>query len=268
MFPMKKDKGMSESIDPARGKIYSSSARIIFLMMLLTTAASTAFASTAGLTQSTGTAVQLSKDDWAALNSGGILKWLKEIKGTEVKEGIAIGIVDAPPQKVWKVVHENNDFVSFMPRTLDSVLVDPGCIAQAKAMKLDYDTGDPKQLIAFLKKHRVDAFTGTTCYFFSRVDVPWPATNRWYLLKLDDTVTPGRWYESWSLILGNLKSNDGSWDLRPLDNDRTLVTYKVFSDPGGMIPDWIINIGTNQTLPEVIKAVRKRVKEEAGAATH
>ena len=206
----------------------------------------------------------ITPDQWSIIKDGGIVKQLESVKGTEVKEGVAIGIVDAPPQQVWNVIHENNDFVHFMPRMLESILVNPDAIAKAKALKFDYNTGDPKELVHFLKKHRVDKMTGTTGYFFSLLNVPWPATNRWYIIKLDDFVTSGRWYQHWSLVLGNLKTNDGSWELVPLDNNRTLVTYTVFSDPGGEIPDWIINIGTKQTLPGVIEALRKRVKKEFG----
>ncbi len=204
----------------------------------------------------------ITPDQWAVLKKGEIIKWLEAVKGTEVKKGVAIGIVDAPAEQVWRVIHQNNDFVHFMPRMLESILVDPAAIDQAKALKFDYNTGDPQELIQFLKKHRVDKMTDTTGYFFSLLSIPWPATNRWYIIKLEDFVTSGRRYQHWTLVIGNLKTNDGSWELIPLDNDRTLVTYTVFSDPGGLIPDWIINVGTNQTLPDVIKSVRKRVKKE------
>lgn len=207
-------------------------------------------------------AANITPDQWAVLKKGEIIKWLEAVKGTEVKKGVAIGIVDAPAEQVWKVIHQNNDFVHFMPRMLESILVDPAAIDRAKALKFDYNTGDPHELIQFLKKHRVDKMTDTTGYFFSLLSLPWPATNRWYIIKLEDFVTSGRWYQHWSLVIGNLKTNDGSWELIPLDNDRTLVTYTVFSDPGGLIPDWIINVGTNQTLPDVIKSIRKRVKAE------
>lgn len=204
-------------------------------------------------------------DQWAVLKKGEIIKWLEKVKGTEVKKGVAVGIVNAPSRDVWAVIHDNNNFIHFMPRLLESILVDPDAIDQAKALKFDYTTGDPKELVQFLKKHQVDKMTDTTAYFFSLLSVPWPATNRWYIIKLEDFVTSGRWYQHWTYVMGNLKTNDGSWELIPLDNDRTLVTYTVFSDPGGMIPDWIINAGTNQTLPDVIRAVRKRVKQESHA---
>ncbi len=204
----------------------------------------------------------LTNDQWAILKKGEIIKRLEAMKGTEVKKGIAMGIVDAVVQDVWAVIHENNDFVHFMPSTLESILIDPSAVEEAKALKFDRATGDPKELIQFLKMHRAEKMTGTTGYFFSLLDVPWPATNRWYILKLVDLVTKDQWYQHFTLVMGNLKTTEGSWELIPLENDKTLTIYTVFSDPGGLIPDWVINIGTLQTLPEVIQGVRKRVKEE------
>lgn len=208
-------------------------------------------------------AVNITPEQWSRLKEGEIIKWLDNIKGTEVKKGVAIGIVNAPPERVWKVIHENNDFTHFMPRMLESILISPSVLPEAESLKFDHDTGDPKQLISLLKKHRVPGFTGTTGYFFAVLSVPWPATNRWYILKLEDVVTSDRWFQHWSMVMGNLKTNDGSWELTPLDNGRTLATYTVFADPGGLIPDWIINLGTTQTLPDVIRSLRKRVKEES-----
>ncbi|MCL4557657.1 MAG: hypothetical protein M1491_03360 [Deltaproteobacteria bacterium] len=207
-------------------------------------------------------AVNITPDQWATLKDGGVVKWLQNIKGTEVKKGVAIGIVNAPPDRVWKVIHENNDFIHFMPRMLESILISPSVLPEAESLKFDRATGDPKELISLLKKHRVRGFTGTTGYFFAVLSVPWPATNRWYIIKLEDVVTPDRWFQHWGMVMGNLKTNNGSWELTPLDNNRTLATYTVFADPGGLIPDWIINLGTTQTLPDVIKSLRKRVKEE------
>jgi len=226
---------------------------IIMIIAALTLALST-----------TAHAVNITPEQWAVLKKGGIVKWLKATKGTEIKKGVVIGIINAPPPQVWTVVHENNNFSKFMPRMFISILVDPSVIEEAKSLKFDRDTGDPKPLIAFLKKHRAAKMTDTTGYFFAIIDTPWPATNRWYIIKLKDSVTKNRWFQHWNLIIGNLKINDGSWELLPFDNDKTLAIYTSLVDPGGMIPNFIINIGTNQTLPDLIRAVRKRVKKEFG----
>ena len=42
----------------------------------------------------------ITPDQWSIIKDGGIVKQLESVKGTDVKEGVAIGIVDAPPQQV------------------------------------------------------------------------------------------------------------------------------------------------------------------------
>ncbi len=207
-------------------------------------------------------AVDISPAQWKMLKKGEVVKWLEPVKGTEVKKGVAIGIVNASPEDIWAVLHQNNDFKAFMPRTIESILVDPSAIPGAVALKFDHNTPDPKALIKYLRQHRAEKMTGTTGYFFSLLNMPWPLVNRWYIIKLEDFVTSGRWFQHWTMVMGNVKTNNGSWELVPLDKGRTLVTYTLFTDPGGSVPDFLINLGTNVTLPGVIEAVRKRVKEE------
>ncbi len=180
-------------------------------------------------------AANITPDQWVLLKRGDIINRVEPVRPGE-ERGVAIGIVDAPPAEVWKVIHENNDFKRFMPSMLESILIDPSVIPQVKALKFDYTTGDPKELIQLLKKHRIEKMIDTTGYFFSLLSVPWSPVHKWYVVKLEDTVTNDRWFQNWSMVIGNLKTNNGSWDLLPLEGDKTLVTYTLFVDSGGLMP--------------------------------
>jgi hypothetical protein len=72
---------------------------------------------------------------------------------------------------------------------------------------------------------------------------------------------PGHYSRVWTLLRGTYKRNDGSWTVVPwgADAKKTLVVYWVDSDPKMAIPDPILRGAQTGALPDVFKAIRKRV---------
>ena len=60
------------------------------------------------------------------------------------------------------------------------------------------------------------------------------------------------------MVIGNLKTNQGFWFIEPYGEKSTKVTYQLLTDPGGSIPKFFIDMGVKVTMPNVIKAVKKR----------
>jgi hypothetical protein len=100
-----------------------------------------------------------------------------------------------------------------------------------------------------------------TIYHYSNLDFPWPCSNRWYIVKsvYDETQAGQQRYRStWSLVAGNLKENRGRWLLEPWGHGQTKVSYRVATDPGGSIPEFLVKEGTCSTMPQIIAAIREQ----------
>ncbi|MBM4274794.1 MAG: hypothetical protein FJ134_10105 [Deltaproteobacteria bacterium] len=198
------------------------------------------------------------------LGSGEIIFSCDDVPGTPLKRGEAKGVVDAPPEIVWQVITDVNNFKEFMPRTLKSMTVRPERVQVVMQKK----PARPKEVEALLdpvppdpKMFRVPG-QKYTVYFYSLLDFPWPVRNRWYIIKIlqDETSCAGHIYKSsWSLEIGNLRENCGEWLLEPFATNQTKVTYRLFTDPGGHVPDFLCKKGTLVTMPQIISSVRKRV---------
>lgn len=53
--------------------------------------------------------------------------------------------------------------------------------------------------------------------------------------------------------------NKGYWNLEPIDGGRrTRATYSILTNPGGNMPQWLINQGNNIGIPQLFDAVGKR----------
>lgn len=200
------------------------------------------------------------------LAAGEIIVSTKEIPGTSVRQGEILGIIEASPRIVWRVITDVNSYKSFMPRTLNSLAVAAEklpLIFQSKPTR----AREVEQLLGTVPADPAGArIPGGTyiVYLYSHLEFPWPCSDRWYIIRLqqDESRADRHFYHSsWSLVIGNLRKNTGEWLLEPFGAERTKVTYRLLADPGGAIPKFLVNKGTCVSMPEIITAIRKRAAQ-------
>lgn len=197
------------------------------------------------------------------LAAGEIIVSTKEVPGKSLKCVEMVGVVDAPPEIVWQVITDVNNFKNFMPRTRSSMAVAPEkipVILQRKPTRAE----EVEQLLGPIPadpaRYRIPGGTYTE-YFYSNLDLPWPCNNRWYIIKglRDETrAAQHHYHTSWSLVTGNLRENYGEWMLEPFGSGKTKAIYKLCTDPGGAIPQFLVTQATCTTMPQIIKAVREQ----------
>ena len=232
------------------GKLFKGTIFCCFLMILIL-----------GVFPSSG----LGADYSSRLAARQIITHVSQVPGSAAaRRGEAIGVVDAPPEKVWQVVIDANNFEEFLPRMIRSKLVrseELQTILQVrpnKASEVEALLGlSPPDIAEFRTPGR--KYTG---YFYGHVEVPWPVGNRWYIVRVhwDESQAVRHTYTcSWSFIIGSLRENKGEWKVEPFGDNRTLLTYRVVTDPGSFAPKFLVDNFTNKTLPQVIAGVRRRV---------
>jgi len=209
------------------------------------------------------------QDDVCSLGAGEIIVSAKEVDGTSLKRGEVMGVIDASPETVWQVITDVNNYKYFMPRTLNSMAVAADKLPEI----LQKRPSQAKEVEQLLGPVPADPASSRlpggkyTSYLYSHLNFPWPCKNRWYIIKLsqDETCAGQHYYRSsWSLVLGNLRENLGEWILEPFEATRTKVTYRLLTDPGGSIPEFLVNQGTCTTLPQIIAAIKKRTDALGG----
>ena len=177
------------------------------------------------------TAIELTQNERAQLANGEVIVFLKSIRGP-IKEGTAMGVVEAPPEKVFRVVTDNEDFEQFMP---------------------------------YVKQSDVERLTEASIINYQYLDFPFPIRDRYYklhILRRIENTNEGKIFKStWTYVKGsgNIIDTYGSWTLEKYPKGKTLVTYVVCTDPGGSLPKWVLNMATEISLPQVIGRVRHRV---------
>lgn len=176
--------------------------------------------------------------------------FFKEHEATEARDILAYAEFDASPEAAFKVVTDFDAYPAFFPYVKESKL--------------------------FKKTSASDLVV------YQWMDVPLQP-HRDYLLHF--TLTKGnkgngetfrsQWTAEPELApekegYVRMKLYQGSWSFAPLDGGkRTRVTYMVLSHPGGGMPKWMVDQSVG-TIPNIIKAVRERIKNppKAVTATH
>jgi len=89
-------------------------------------------------------------------------------------------------------------------------------------------------------------------YIYSEANVPWPFANRdgVSLDKISRNELSGEVFISTVGVAGmvaeiegvvRMPESEGLWLLTPLDSAHTDIIYQFYGDPGGSIPEWVIN---------------------------
>ena len=110
-------------------------------------------------------------------------------------------------------------------------------------------------------------------YYYSRLDFPWPLDDRDIVVRSrmeQDPVT--RRITATSIAVPDyLPVNKGvirmsnartTWTILPGAGGWTYVEYYIYSDPGGSLPDWLVNMALDVGPRETIKNIRNFVQQE------
>lgn len=162
------------------------------------------------------------------LAKGEVIVSEKEVSGYDMPRVTAVGVINAPMEKVWKIIDDCSNYTKTMTRVEES-----------------------KELSRNGSKIRCKVV----------LDLPWPLGTLEAVTDAVHTVQPGKLYKrEWKLVSGDYHYNVGSWTLEPFNGDpkRTKATYRVLVKPKISIPDGIKARAQKSALPDLFENLRKQ----------
>jgi hypothetical protein len=174
------------------------------------------------------------------LAAGEVLISARTVKPHKPREGIGRGVIDFPPERVYRAITDYANYDEFMP-----------FVKQADVVRTLPD----------------GAVLST-----QRVDLPGPFGERHYTLSVRSRVerkgqgkgTKGAavWRTEWVYVpgSGNIADQRGSWTLEEHSPGRTLATFRLYTDPGGAVPGWMMEKAVAETLPYVFDGLRQHIR--------
>jgi len=179
-------------------------------------------------------------EDWSvATRSSGIIVYERARKGFSFREFKAVGVMEAPPEVVKRVIDDVSEYPHFMPY-----------VTEARVISTDGANRVSYQRIAPPLVSDLDYTVRVTCETHAT-----PAgkcfCNRW---QAANELGPAEKHG-----VKRVKITEGSWLLEPEDEGRkTRATYCIFSDSGGSMPTFITNTATKTAIPKLFKSIEKQ----------
>ncbi len=165
-------------------------------------------------------------------------------KGSDLPEVMIRTRFQAPPGRVHAVVTDYDRFAEFIPNVgVSRVLEEQADGTRWVYHHLRFPAPVADRVYVIRSRDRASRRSGG----YYRVD--WELAERAFAVLQDAAgVRPAAF--------------SGFWELAPADGGgATDARYSVYSDPGGLVPDWLVARMTGRYVEQVVAAIRQRLGE-------
>lgn len=147
------------------------------------------------------------------------------VPGSNTPKIVVRTVIQQPPRKVWAVVSDCAHYTSRLPR---------------------------------VAKSRLISKVGNVHTCEVTIAMPFPLSNLTAITQATHTEANGGMKRQWKLVSGDYTVNNGSWEVKPLDESGTasVVTYSVQAEPTTAVPTFIREQAQKKALPELMERVR------------
>ncbi|MBK8558132.1 MAG: hypothetical protein IPL65_21410 [Lewinellaceae bacterium] len=112
----------------------------------------------------------------------------------------------------------------------------------------------------------------TDLIYYTRFDFPWPLSDRDIVMHstlIQDPVTKKvvsksvaePWHIAEVADVVRIKEARTQWSLYPNETGWLYLEYYIYSNPGGMLPSWLVNMAIDVGPLETIKAIRGKLAD-------
>jgi hypothetical protein len=161
--------------------------------------------------------------------------------------------------------------------------------SKIKAIKVECDlNATPSQLVAILMDVKtapdwvyhtkscvlIKQISPSELYYYSEINLPWPATNRDFVAHLTVTQNPdtkevtvdGPAVPGFVPIkkgVVRIDHSNGKWIITPSGTNQIKVEYTIHVDPGGSLPSWLVNMFATEGPLKIFRNLKLQLQKPA-----
>ncbi|MEM9177465.1 MAG: START domain-containing protein [Myxococcota bacterium] len=194
------------------------------------------FLSTLLVVATTLLATAAQADDWAlSREENGIVVHTRPVADSGIDEFRGVAEVDAPAEALVALLRDSARLKEWFPNTPESKLIDrEGAISnQYSVLATPWPISDRDNVLRSVLSR--DATTG--------------------VVEITLAANPDHYPEQDGRV--RVRRANGVWRFEPLSESRTRVTFQMHLEPGGGIPQWMINARVVETPYEALTNLRE-----------
>ena len=172
---------------------------------------------------------------------------------------LVLKITGSYAQTDWKLKKEKDGIKVYISPVSDSKFkaIKVECEINASASQLVKALLDIKNCTEWVDHTKscalIKQVSPSELYYYSEVNIPWPAQNRDFVahltvhqdpqtkvITIDGPAVPGFVPVKQGIV--RIHSSKGLWIITPLNKSKVKVDYTLQVDPGGNIPAWLVNM--------------------------
>jgi len=191
---------------------------------------------------------------------------------------LVLKLVPAFAQDDWILKSEKDGIKIYTSAVPDS---------KFKAIKVECDfNATPGEMVALLMDVNASAdwmyhvkscklikqVSPSELYYYSEVNLPWPAANRDFVAHLTVTQNPDTKVVTIDGPSVNgivpvkkgivrVRDSKGKWIITPLGADQVSVEYTIHVDPGGALPSWLVNTFATEGPVQIFKGMKQQLQK-------
>jgi|GEM_PF-6336929 hypothetical protein len=166
----------------------------------------------------------------ADLKKGKIIE--ASIPGSGVWPGMAMGVVDAPADLVYKIITDFANYKGLLPHVI------------------------------------VDSKKITATEYMLKGKFAWPVNDAYIKVKIKRARKGKTLIVQWKMTQGTFKEYSGTAWVQPYGKNKSVLTYKMLAVPTIFAPSAIMTHGLKKATTAVIEAVRNRVSLLSTSSSH
>jgi uncharacterized membrane protein len=145
--------------------------------------------------------------------------------------------------------------------------------SQLVAVIMDINTA-PEWVYHVKSAKMVKQVSPTDIYYYSEVNLPWPAANRDFVAHLtvsqnpdtrvvtiDGPAVPGFVPAKKGIV--RIDNSVGKWVITPTGPNKVYVEYSIHVDPGGSLPSWLVNMFATEAPLQIFKSLRLQLQKSS-----
>jgi START domain len=193
---------------------------------------------------------------------------------------LVLKLSPASAQTDWKLATDKEGIKVYTSIVPDSKI---------KAIKVECNLeATPSQLVALIMDVKtatdwvyhtksavvVKQVSPSELYYYSEINLPWPAANRDFVAHLivsqnPDTkvvtiqgpAVPGLVPVKTGVV--RIDHSDGKWVISPIGTDQVKVVYTIHVDPGGSLPSWLVNMFATEGPLQIFRNLKAELQKPA-----